>query len=104
MSVLELGDLRGDRPGQRRRCRGRAFARALATEKAEFDGRAGAGERQERDGDVRILDRERERGAHLIAVERAVAGAAHPARALPRPFARCRRSSPGSRVAGLVAA
>ena len=40
-----------------------------------------------RDREMRVVDRERERSAHLIAVERAVAGAAHPARALPRPVA-----------------
>ena len=58
---------------------------ALAAEKACADGRAGAGERQEGDRDMRALDRERERGAQLIAVERAVAGPAFPARALARP-------------------
>src|SRR5438445_150377 len=35
---------------------------------------------------MRAFHRERERGAQLIAVERAMAGGAHPARALPRPI------------------
>jgi len=39
---------------------------------------------------MRILDGKRERGAHLIAVERAVAGTAEPARALQRPVAGAR--------------
>ena len=38
-----------------------------------------------------VLDRQRERGAQLVAVERAMAAAAHPARALQRPIARPRR-------------
>ena len=52
---------------------------------------------------MRILDRERERGAHLIAVERAVARPAHPARALPRPI-HCAGILTRRRAAGLVAA
>ena len=35
------------------------LARALAVEQADVDGRAGAGERQEGHGEVRVLDRER---------------------------------------------
>ena len=57
------------------------LARALRAEHAVVDRRAGAGERQERHRDVRVLDRERQRGAQLIAVERAMAGLAQPARA-----------------------
>ena len=52
---------------------------------------------------MRVLDRERERGAHLVAVERAVAGAAEPARALLRPLAGA-RVVVRHRGAGLVAA
>ncbi len=50
-----------------------------------LDGRAGAGERQEGDGDVRMADGERQRCARLVAVERAVAGGVRPLRveALP---------------------
>src|SRR5262249_38146662 len=50
------------------------------------DLRAGAGKRQERHGDMRILDGQRERRAHLIAVERAVAGGAQPTGAVLRPI------------------
>src|SRR5882724_11908967 len=49
-------------------------SRALAAEQSVGDRGAGAGERQIGDGDVRILHGERERGAGLIAVERAMAG------------------------------
>src|SRR6185369_5771573 len=55
-------------------------------EQPALDRRAGAGERQERHRDMRVLDRERERGAQLVAVERAVARLAHPARAEPCPL------------------
>ena len=87
---------------RRRRCPATGHSRARWCRGSRVDGGAGAGERNEGDGEVRILDRERERGAHLIAVERAMAGAAHPARALPRPIARLRDPRP-ARAAGLVA-
>lgn len=81
--VLQLRDLTlyvaGATAGQR------TIAGALAAEKAGVDGRAGAGKRQEGHGHLRILDRDRERGAELVAVERAVAGRGHPARAGARP-------------------
>src|SRR5215470_5530876 len=82
----ELGELRARRVGAARiRARAGAFDDLLAAKKASADGRARAGERQIGDGDVRALDGKRERGAHLVAVERAMAGPALPARALPRP-------------------
>src|SRR4029077_6638596 len=62
------------------------LARALRAEQSALDRRAGAGERQERHRDMRVLHRERERGAQLVTVERAVARLTHPARAEPRPF------------------
>ena len=101
--VLQLGDLGA---GGSRTCRPAAriwaFARPLTVEKADIDGGARAAERNESHGEVRILDCERQRRAHLIAVERAMAGPAHPARALPRPVG---NSSifPGHRVARPVA-
>ena len=83
--------------------RGRAFVSLLAVEQAGVDGGAGAGERNERHREVRVLDSERERGAHLIAVERAMAGRAHPARRVARPV--CRRGRTRRCVlAGAVAA
>ena len=59
----------------RRSAARRTLAGALRVEQSVGDTRAGAGERQEGHGDLRVLDRERKRGARLIAVERAVAGA-----------------------------
>src|SRR5204862_8110046 len=53
-------------------------------------------------GGGRLLAGERERGAHLTAVERAVTGAAEPARALPRPIGRAGIVA-GHPVAGFVA-
>ena len=64
-----------------------ALARARDSNKPLIDCRARAGERQEGHGDLRVLDRERERGAQLIAVERAMA------RALIQPAPR-RHSAP----------
>ena len=87
--VLQLGDLRANRPGTRRvGSRHRTLAGALAVEKAAADGGAGAAQRNEGDRQMMVLHRERQRRAHLIAVERAVTGSAHPARALARPVAR----------------
>ena len=63
----------------------RAFGDGLRAEEAGGDGCARAGQRNEGDGEMRVLDREAERGAHLVAVKRTVAGARVPARALPRP-------------------
>ena len=81
--VAQLRDLRGHGAGAA--AGQRAFARALRVEQAHVDGRAGAGERDEGHGDLRVLDRERERGAKLIAVERAMARRRHPARAVLHP-------------------
>ena len=72
-------------------------------EQAVLDGRAGAGERQEGDGDLRVLHRERERGAELIAVQRAVARRRHPAGAVAVPVAGVGGRAGGVVVAGLVA-
>ena len=63
----------------------RAFARALRAEQAVGDGGAGAGERQIGHRDVRILHGKRQRGAGLVAVQRAVAGRIQPQRALALP-------------------
>ena len=80
--------------GQLRRHRGRAgrvaaveLATALRVEQTAIDGGAGAGERQERHRDVRSLDGERERGAQLITVERAMARPVHPPRREHSPLA-----------------
>ena len=81
--VLQLLDLRRHRAGAA--AGRRAFAGALRAEQAALDRRAGAGERQEGDGRPLVLDRERERGAQLVAVQRAVAGRRHPARAVAVP-------------------
>ena len=85
---LQLRDLRRHRAGAAPLRR--AVACALRLEQAVLDGGAGAGERQERHGDVLVFHRERKRGAKLIAVERAVAGRRHPARAVARPIADAR--------------
>src|SRR5689334_20860788 len=86
--LRQLGDLGANRPRTGGAgARSRAFARPLIVEEPGIDGGARAAERNERDGEMRILDGERERGAHLITVERAVAGTAEPARALLRPLA-----------------
>ena len=50
-----------------------------------------------------VLDRQRERGAKLIAVQRAVAGGRHPARAVAVPVAGRGGEPAGAVVAGLVA-
>jgi hypothetical protein len=84
--ALQLRDLRRHRARTVLVRRAIELARALRAEHAGLDRRAGTGERQESDGDVRAFYRERQRRADLIAVERAVAGLAHPARAKPRPF------------------
>src|SRR5262249_39280678 len=65
----------------------RALARPLAAKKSGVDCRARAAERNEGDGDMQVFDRKCERGAHLIAVERAVTRPTQPARALLRPLA-----------------
>ena len=52
---------------------------------------------------VPVLDRERQRGAQLIAVQRAVAGGRHPARAVAVPVAGRGGRAGGAVVAGLVA-
>src|SRR4029077_20516261 len=90
--ILELAELRrrgaravvdADHPG--------TIVGGLSAEHAGGDARAGAGQRQERYRQVRLLDGERQRGAQLIAVERAVTAGAHPARAVARPILRRRR-------------
>src|SRR5262249_30870647 len=83
--------------------RARALARPLVVEESGIDGGARAAERKERDGKMRVLDGECERGSHLIAVERAMTGAAEPARALLRPLAGA-RVLVRHRGAGFVAA
>src|SRR5436190_14870725 len=86
--LRQLGDLGANRPRTGGAgARARAFARPLVVEEPGIDGGARAAERNERDGEMRILDGERERGAHLITIERAVAGTTEPARALLRPVA-----------------
>ena len=70
---------------RRVRFRRRTFARALRAEQPVGDGGAGAGQRQIGHRDVRIAHGERERGAGLVAVERAVAGRIGPQRALALP-------------------
>src|SRR5262249_47256766 len=81
----------------------RALARPLVVEESGIDGGARAAERKKRDGKMRVLDGECERSAHLIAVERAMTGAAEPARALLRPLAGARVLA-RHRGAGFVAA
>ena len=73
------------RAARRVRFRRRTFARALRAEQPVGDGGAGAGQRQIGHRDVRIAHGERERGAGLVAVERAVAGRIGPQRALALP-------------------
>src|SRR5262249_41062654 len=85
----QLGDLgavypwtrdAGSRPG--------TLEYAQRPEKSDIDGRAGAAKRNEGDREVRVLNCKRERGAHLITVQRAMTGAAQPARTFSRPRAR----------------
>ena len=52
-------------------------------EEAEVDRGARTGERQKGHCDMRLLNRKRERGAHLIPIERTMAGRAPPARIRP---------------------
>ena len=59
--------------------------RALRAEQAVGDGGAGAGQRQIGHRDVRVLHGERQRGAGLVAVQRAMAGGVEPQRALALP-------------------
>ncbi len=65
--------------------RRQAFAGALRAEQPVRDGGAGAGQRQVGHRDMRILHGERERGAGLIAVQRAVTGGIEPQRAVALP-------------------
>ncbi len=102
--LRQRGDLGANRPRTgSARARARALARPLVVEESGIDGCARAAERKKRDGEMRVLDGERERGAHLIAVERAVAGTAEPARALQRPVGGA-RVLVRHRGAGFVAA
>ena len=84
--LLQLGELRrrGSGAGVDANVR-RAIVEALPAEHAGIDRGSAAGERQEGHGSVRLLDGERERGTNLIAVQRTMAGGAHPARAVMRP-------------------
>ena len=59
---------------------------ALSGKHPGVDSCSGAGQRQQRHGKVRVLDRERQGGAHLIAVERAVTRRIHPAGAMLCPI------------------
>src|SRR5277367_3589703 len=52
---------------------------------------------------MRLLDREREGGAHLITVERAMASRIHPARAMAGPVARRRRAQRAQFARAVVA-
>jgi hypothetical protein len=101
--IAELADLARHRAGALARCG--TFAGALRIEDAGIHRSAAAGQRQERDGNVRVLDRKRERGTRLIAVERVVTGGGQPARAVTLPFGGCGSGfrSAGRVVAGLVA-
>src|SRR5262249_4683128 len=99
--VTELRHLGGRRPRAGDAAAAVQFARALAGEQADVDGGAGAGERQERHREVRVLDRETERGSQLMAVERAVARPAHPSRRQQRPGLAVILSAAG--IAGAVA-
>ena len=84
----------------------RAFARALRVEQAGVDGGAGAGERQEGHRDLRVLDRERERGAQSDS-RRASGGRPPTSSARRGAPIRVGGAGPGSAravVAGLVAA
>ncbi len=102
--ILELAELR--RRGSRAIVDAehpRTIVGHLAAEHAGLNARAGAGQRQEGHGEVRLLDGQRQRGAQLIAVERAMAARAHPARAVTRPiFRRGRRRR--SVLAGTIVA
>ncbi len=87
--VRQLVELRRHLAGARQAgAWARAIAGALAVEQAGVDGGARAAERNVSHGQVRVLDRETERRAHLVTVQRSVARAAHPARALQCPLAR----------------
>src|SRR5205085_702938 len=59
---------------------------ALWIEQTDLDGRARAGKRKKGHREMRILDRERKRRTHLIAVERAMAGSAQPAGGVTLPI------------------
>src|SRR5262249_39662821 len=82
---LQPRKLRRDR---RRTAAGPAIdlTRRLTVEQAGIDRGAGAGERQERARNVRVLGGKRERGAHLIAVERTVTSGIEPTRRDLVPF------------------
>ncbi len=87
--LCQFGDLGANRSRAGKADAG-TLARPLVAKKSRIDCRARAAERNEGDGEMRVFDSKRERGAHLIAVERAVTGAAQPARALLRPLAGAR--------------
>ena len=95
--LAQLGELRVDlaltiHTGFRHQ----AFASALRAEQAVGDGRAGAGQRQVRYGDVRVLHGEGDRGAGLIAVQRPMAGRIEPHRAFALPHLYLSRRTAGA--------
>src|SRR5262249_56776126 len=73
-------------------------------ERALADLCAGAGEGEKRHRQVRLLDRQCQRGAHLVAVERAMAGCAHPACPVARPILLIAAPRCGAPFAGAIAA
>src|SRR5580704_9063113 len=81
----------------------RTLADALAAEEAGVDAGPRAAERNEGDRDMAVLDRERERAAQLVTVERAMAGTALPARTLSGPSLGLRIVGGGGEAAGSVA-
>src|SRR5262249_15022002 len=103
--LRQFGDLGANRSRTGRGgARARTLARALAVEESGVDGGARAAERNERDGDTRILNRKRKRGARLVTVERAVTRTTEPARALLCPLARPSVVLVRHRGAGFIAA
>lgn len=102
--LRQIGDLWAYRAGTRASgTRSWALERAQVTQKTDVDRRTGTGKWNEGDSEVRILHRQSERRARLIAVEGAVTSAAQPACALACPIAHSAIIA-GYRVAGLVAA
>ena len=78
----------------------------LRAEQPVGDGGAGAGQRQIGHRDVRILHGERQRGAGLVAVQRAMAGRIEPQRALALPHLQAvgRFAGPAALIAGAARA
>ncbi len=102
-SCVDLARHRG-RTGVRVAAAAIELARALGAEQPDLDRGARAGERHEGHRDMRVLDRQPERGAQLVAVERAVAGGGQPARRQAATIRSCRLlASARAAVARLVA-